>query len=182
MLQLPVLIDVRMDASQPPDLKTLAAKIKALAPQAMLDDNKLWVAKFSEFTRMIQAVAFMLALFIVITTAAIIILASRTALKLHFKTVQLLHSFGARDDYIVRQFEWNAFLLALKGAVLGSFLAMLTYWLIGVSASQLDSPLLPSFALTFPHVLVFALLPLLTALTAMGSARLAVHSLLRKMP
>ena len=40
---------------------------------------------------------------------------SRAALKLHSRTVSLLHSIGAEDHYITWQFQQEAFLLVLKG-------------------------------------------------------------------
>lgn len=179
-LPLPVLIEVKVREGQHVDVEALARRLRTLAPGAEIDDYQLWMGKFTTFSRMVQWGGFILAFLIVLTTLGIVILATKTALRLHQQTVEILYTIGAADDYIANQFQKNAMRLVLKGAALGSAVAAALFMVFQEVASSLESPLLPAVHFTFGHLVLFMLLPLLTANAAHFSTRFAVLSLLKR--
>ncbi|MEJ0010301.1 MAG: FtsX-like permease family protein [Alphaproteobacteria bacterium] len=107
-----------------------------------------------------------------------ITLVARTNLKLHFKTVSLLHLFGATDEYILRQFQWNGAFLAMRGALAGVLLAAVLFGTAVVLTHHWASPVLPPLDFGLRHVAVFIALPVFIALTALLATRLTVQSML----
>lgn len=184
MLPLPALIDARTasDEAKRPDMEELQTSLSQIVPGIQVDDNKQWIEKFSSFTRTIQLVAFVLAALLIFTTACIIVLTSKTTLKLHFRTVELLHSMGARDEYIAKQFQQNAVLLTFRGAVTGTFLAIFLFMLLGFAGRELHSPLLPSLSVGFAHIAMFLLMPVITSAVGLLAARGATLSFLKTLP
>jgi cell division protein FtsX len=110
-----------------------------------------------------------------------IMLVARTNLRLHFKTVSLLHMFGATDDYILRQFQWNnAWLGGARGV----------RWCVcgghGVAVAVIlsvrwESPVIPEISVSALHGLLFILLPIFTAAIALVATRHTVRTMLENM-
>lgn len=181
-LPLPLIIEAKITPGSAPNLSDLKSRITAIAPGADIDNHKQWMAQFSGLIHLVQWVLLAIALFIISATAAVVIFACKTSLRIHRSTVNLLHRLGAIDGYIAGQFQHYAGLLALKGAFIGSGLAAGTLLILHLMARHIDSPLFPSFALTFAHWGILLSLPLFMSLLALGSARFSVLATLRKMP
>ena len=131
---------------------------------------------------MVQWMLFIIAVMIMSASAAVVIFACKTSLKIHRSTVALLHRLGAYDEYIARQFQQHAALLALKGAFVGSGIAAGTMLMLHLMARHIESPLFPSFALGLSHWVILMSLPLLMSLIALASARMSVLATLKRMP
>lgn len=181
-LPLPYLIEVRVKPDTAVDIPALQARLAKIAPGTEIDDYKLWMDKFSRFSKSVQLVAFGLSVLLVLTLLGIVVLLSKTALRLHQRTVDVLYTIGAKDDYIARQFQRNAMRQVLKGAVFGTAVAVAMFIFLGKLAAELESSLLPPFTITMGHVLLFGVLPLLTAFAARWTTRAAVLSLLKQRP
>lgn len=181
-LPLPLLIEVRVRDDAQVDLEALERRLQQVAEGAEIDDYRQWMAKFSRFSGGVQYTVFALAGMIVLTTLAIVVLAAKTALRLHQQTVEVLYTIGAQDDYIAGQFQQNAMRLVFRGAALGSGAAALLFWGAQRLTTTLDAPLLPVFAFTPVHALLFVLLPVLMATAALFSTRFAVLALLKRKP
>lgn len=181
-LPLPILIEVKTLEGADVDLPALERRIQQLAPGAQIDDYQQWMTKFSQFSSGVQYTVFALAVMIIITTLAIVVLAAKTALRLHQQTVEVLYTIGAQDDYIAAQFQQNAMWLVFRGAMLGTVAAAVLFWSTQGVTTALESPLLPVFDFTLVHALLFVVLPLLTALAALFSTRFAVLALLKRKP
>jgi cell division transport system permease protein len=181
-LPLPVIIEAKLLNGADVDYAALKAKIIPVAPDADIDDHKQWIAQFSGFVHMVQWVLFGIAFFIISATAAVVVFACKTSLKIHRGTVALLHRLGAMDSYIASQFQQHAALLALKGAFVGCGFAAGTMLGLHLMARHIDSPLFPSFTLLISHWIILLALPAAMSLLALLSARLSVLGALRKMP
>lgn len=181
-LPLPQLIEVKIRDGATVDLPALERRIRKLAPEAEIDDYQQWMGKFSRFSSGVQYTVFILAAMIILTTLAIVVLAAKTALRLHQQTVEVLYTIGAQDDYIAAQFQQNAMWLVFRGAAAGTVLAALLFWASQSLTTALDSPLLPVFDFTPAHGLLFMVLPVLTASAALFSTRFAVLALLKRKP
>jgi cell division transport system permease protein len=180
-LPLPVLIEARWKNGTKQQIEDLRRRLKVLAPSVEIDDHQYWLQHYLNFIRMMEVASYLLALLVVGATTLMIVFTSKTALKLHEDAIWLLHSVGAVDDYIARQFQFNAFLLGMRGALAGTAFSALVFFLIGFVTAQFNAPLLPSLPITGFHITVWLLLPPLTGLLAMNVARRTVLAMLRKM-
>ena len=181
-LPLPTIIEAKLLNGADIDYAALKAKIVTIVPDADIDDHKQWIAQFSGFVHLVQWVLFAIAFFIISATAAVVIFACKTSLKIHRNTVALLHRLGAMDGYIASQFQQHAALLALKGAFVGCGFAAGTMLALHLMARHIDSPLFPSFTLLLSHWIILIALPAAMSLLALLSARLSVLGALRRMP
>lgn len=181
-LPLPLLIEVKVREGREVDTAALQRRLATLVPGAEIDDYQLWMAKFSRLSAMVQWGAFILAVLIVVTTLGIVVLAAKTALKLHQQTVEVLYTIGAHDDYIAHQFQQNAMRLVLRGAVGGTALAALFFYFSERLSASLQTPLLPAMDFSTGHAILLLALPVLTATAALFSTRYAVLALLKRKP
>lgn len=181
-LPLPLLIEVKVREGTTVDIDALERRIAKKAPGASIDNYERWMTRFGRFSAGVQYVVFVLAMLMVATTLAVVVLAAKTALRLHQQTVEVLYTIGAEDNYIATQFQQNAMALVFRGAAAGSVAAALLLWIAQMATSAFDAPLLPEFAFSPAHILLFILLPLLTAGAALFSTRFAVLALLRRKP
>jgi len=180
-LPLPIMIEARWRESATQDVAAVKKALQEISPRIELDDHQYWLEHYLQFIRVLEWSAYALALLIIGATTLMIIFTSKTALKLHEDAVWLLHCVGAVDDYIARQFQFNAFLLGMRGALIGTVLSAMLFFLIGFFTAQFQAPLLPSLPITPGHMLVWLLLPLLTGFLAMGVTRRTVLRMLRQM-
>lgn len=179
-LPLPALIEVRVEEGHEVDIAAVQKRLRSVTPKAEIDNYQLWMEKFSRFTHTVQWASFALAVLITVTTLSIVVLTAKTALRLHYQTVEVLYTIGAPDTYIARQFEQNALRLVLKGAAAGAVVALSLFWLSRQVVGVFDSPLMPALDVTTPHIILFLGLPVLTAAAALFSTRYAVLNLLRQ--
>lgn len=181
-LPLPSIIEAKIAVGSQVDTAALRTQLATLSPGVDIDDHKQWIAQFSGFVHMVQWILFSIAFMIMSASAAVVIFACKTSLKIHRSTVALLHRLGAYDGYIASQFQKHAALLALKGAFVGSGLAAGTMLLLHMMAVHIDSPLFPSFSLSLSHWVILFALPLLMSVIALASARVSVLAALTRMP
>ncbi len=186
-LELPRLIDVRLDPTARPDLAALRAKLTQAAPGSVLDDHQLWLDSLARFARSAELTA--LAVLALIGGVAVlsVAFATRTGLAVHRDIIELLHLMGARDGYIARQFERQALRLALIGGVAGLALAATALLALqhATGAAALFGPgvtLLPALHLRGWNWVMLVALPPIAGLVAMATARLTVLATLRRLP
>lgn len=182
-LPLPIVFSVTLKREQQAaDLSSLEKDLRGIAPGASVDAQALWAEKFRNLSATVQWSLYLLALFVAGMLSAMIVFTSRAAMKLHERTVLLLHSIGAPDGYIARQFQTNAWRVTLLGAVPGTLTALALYGFFAAYVSTLDAPLLPNLQIGGAHVALALILPLLCASIARFSARLSALNQLQELP
>ncbi len=179
-LPLPTVLDVSMKNSAAIDFKDVEGKLAAIAPGTEIDAHERWIAAFANFSATVQWLITTLAMLIIGGLALMIASTSRAALKLHARTVQLLHSIGAEDNYITRQFQREAFLMTLRGTVPGCLLAGIGYWAVGRYSASLETSVLPSMNMHASHLLLLVLMPLACGVVAWIAARISVIKQLQR--
>ncbi len=181
-LPMPVVLEVTLKSSSIAEFDHVALKQKlvALSPNIEIDTYEQWVAAFANFSSIVQLLMIMLALIIVAAMAAAVVFTSRTALKLHARSVALLHSIGAEDQYITRQFQQDTFFLVLPGLMAGVAVAGLIYWACGSYIATIPVSVFPSLEMSFGHWLVLVLIPVVCSFGAAIVARFAVLNQLRR--
>ena len=181
-LPLPQLIDASIVPGQKVDLVSLSARIKAVAPDANVDDHTRWIARLQSLADTIIWSAYAILVLIAVGTAAAVSFATRAGLEAHHDIVALLHGMGAQSGFIARAFEWHYFLSTLGAAAVGAVLAALIFLgLSGLEFAGVEAvPFLPPLSLKPEEVVWLAAVPLVSGLIALATARLSVLAALRE--
>lgn len=174
-LPVPVLIDLHL-AVDGSALAPLAEQLKTIAG-VTLDDHGSWLADVRSLAKGVIAIAYGLSVLIAAASALILFLLVRAGMAMHRDVVELLHLVGADDDFIAVQFQQHMMGLALKGAIAGAVLTIVSLWLIGQSMPSV-MPLLvwPQIVLLTLFVILFFVV--LAALTS----RMTAHRMLSELP
>lgn len=178
-LPLPVVFDVTASSASV-DFVALERALHSLVPHAEIDTQARWAAAFSSFSSAVRTAVSTLAFVVIIGMGLMVALASRASLKLHGRSVQLLHSIGAEDGYIARQFQREATMLALPGAAGGAAAAALLYWAAGLYVAALPASSLPSLTMGGNHLLLLIVMPFACAGLAWLVARISIMRQLRR--
>jgi len=175
-LPVPVILEVVLadNAIGRVDYNVVQQNLQAIAPGAEVDAHELWVAAFSSFSRAIQSMTFILAVLIMTGMGLMISFSSRAALKLHSRTVNLLHSIGAEDRYISRLFQMEALKLLMPAAFIGCVAAGLSYTFTGFYVASLNMSVIPPLVLTNWHYVLLIAVPFACTLLAWFVARVSV--------
>jgi cell division transport system permease protein len=173
-LPLPKVLDVTATNGHTVNYKELQSKLTIIAPGTTVSSHERWIASFSQFSSALETLIALLAVLIIVSLGLTIAFTSRASLKLHAKTVGLLHSIGAEDRYISRQFQQDACMLTLYGTVPGCLLAGLAYWGTGFYMASLEASMLPSFSMGGAHLALLVIMPIACASVAWIAARLSV--------
>ncbi|MEX0922529.1 MAG: FtsX-like permease family protein [Rhodovibrionaceae bacterium] len=181
-LPLPTLIAVTLSADDPADLGTLAVRLQAAVPGAVIDDHQRWVGGLVSLTRSIDLIAALVVLLVGLAAVITVVFVTRTGLAIHRQVIELLHLIGAQDSYIARQFQTHAMKLGFKGGALGFAAALATVYGAGLLLSESGRVLLPDFSFGPREWIGLCLLPLLATLVAMVTARWTVLRTLARFP
>ena len=183
-LPVPVIVDVKtavQDGKTAVDVPALRSVLAKLDSGIRVEDRGPWVGHMVKAMTLLQGLVLLVAILLILCVLGMIILVARTNLRLHFKTVSLLHMFGATDEYILRQFQWNNAWLAGRGALGGVVFAALAFATAVILSVRWESPVMPEITVSPMHVVMFITLPIFTALIALVATRLTVQSMLENM-
>jgi len=179
-LPIPRLIDVRLKPGAEVDFIRWAEELAEAAPQASLDNHKLWLNKLIKFADGLKVLALaVLALVIVITSGAIFY-CTQTSLGLHKHIIEILHLMGAKDTYVAQQYAKRTAWLGFLGGIYGLFLAIPTIFVIANLARQIEGGIISEARLTFSDWSAILSLPLFSMLIAMMTAYYTVKKTLEK--
>lgn len=176
-LDIPVLIDVTTRTNT----DAVLSELQAISADISVRSKSPWQRDIAHASRLIHLCLLGFSVMLIACLMGMVMLLSRTGLKLHFKTVSLLHLFGATDDYILRQFQRNIMAMVARGAALGAVLAAVTFWLIQQGLQVTQSPLIPSLAVMPAHWMLWLLMPLFVSALAVLTSRFTVQHMLTTM-
>lgn len=172
-LPVPSVIRINWKPDTPADIDRLRSLLAPISSSIQVDAPSEWAANFSRFSTLVQMVLLILSVALLASAVVLLAFTSTTSLKLHQRTVSLLHSIGAHDAYIISQFQTNAALLAFKGAALGCLIALLLFALVGFFIRSLHVAMLPDLGVGFGHIMVAILLPIAAGGIGFATARWA---------
>ncbi len=181
-LPLPRVIEVRFGDRAKVDVQALTDKLEKAVPGAVLDSHEYWRGQIITLVRGLESLATIAIALIGFTAMAAVIFTTRSSVAIQRDVIEVLHLIGATDDYVAQEFQRQAFRISLSGSAAGTVLAILTLFLLGKLAANLDTALMPSLSLqTWQTVLLWSV-PLLACLIATMTARRTVLGALRRMP
>lgn len=183
-LPVPMIFDVKTavkDGKTSVNIPALRDSLKKIDSAIRIEDRGPWVSHMVRAVGLLQALVLVVAMLLIACVLGMVVLVARTNLRLHFKAVSLLHMFGATDDYILRQFQWNNAWLTARGAFAGAAAAALIYIGAVIASVRLESPVIPAISMTPLQGVMFVALPIFTAMIALFATRLTVKSMLEHM-
>ena len=162
-LPIPQLVDVVINANEPPDFEALAARLAEAVPGTTLDDHTRWNDRILVFANFLRTIAFTVLGLIALCTAAIVVFATRASLAAKEDIVEVLHLIGARDEFIAREFQYEFLTVGLQGSVMGVVVALFTFVLTSELTQALVGPagayLIPVDFLNAALILPLVLIP-----------------------
>lgn len=183
-LPVPMIFDVKTavkDGKTSVNMSALRDSLKKIDSAIRVEDRGPWVSHMVRAVGLLQALVLVVAMLLIACVLGMVVLVARTNLRLHFKAVSLLHMFGATDDYILRQFQWNNAWLTARGAFAGAAAAALIYIGAVIASVRLESPVIPAISMTPLQGVMFVALPIFTAMIALVATRLTVQKMLENM-
>jgi cell division transport system permease protein len=179
-LPLPALLDVRLEPGKDIDRATLEQHLDAVVPGSGVERRGAWLDQLFRVARVIEWAMIVIVFLVGSVTVTAVVFTTRTGLALHAELIDLLHTMGATDSYIARQFQRHAFGLGLRGGIAGLIAAFLLFGAIRI-AGQGN---IMAVDLRFPLVagLALLLLPPLVGLVGLLTARSTVLRSLARMP
>jgi cell division transport system permease protein len=181
-LPLPALIDVDLRTPDAGAAARVAEAVAKAAPDAVVDDHRVWLSRVTNLAEGVGIVAFSLLAVLAAALGLTVIFATRASLTEFHDVIEVLHLVGARDDHIAGQFARRALFQALLGGVLGLALFAPTLAAIAWLASRVQAGIFPDVSLPVSHWIVLAALPIAAGLLAMATAhvtvRRALHTLM----
>lgn len=181
-ISLPALISVELQNGDSNNLQTLQTTITKTAANAHLDTHDAWLSDLLKLTGTLEFSAALITLTITIITIIAISGAILTRMELSRNDVELLHLMGANDTYITRQFQRHAFILALKGTLIGILTSLVILFLLSKFMTTDTTSVLPTFTLNIPIIIKFILLAAFICTLSTISARLTILRALGQMP
>jgi len=179
-LPLPIVIEVTVKENAEINTDELQKKLIKIAPGTEFDTHAQWMTNFMQFSAAVRTIMGLLATLVITGLGLMIAFMCRASLKLHARTVNLLHSIGAEDTYIARQFQVEASIITLRGTIPGCIIACVFYWLTGVYMASLQSTILPAFTMKPTHIALCIIMPLACGAVAWAAARISVLKQLQR--
>jgi cell division transport system permease protein len=180
-LPIPALIDVRLATGTTVDVAAIGAALAKVAPSARIDAHERWLADLLVLMRIVQWIGGMIVGLVGLATVAIIVFATRAGLATHRETVEIVHMMGARDGMIAGAFQRRFLWVGVKGAFIGLIALGIGMAIIYFINQRLEGALLPQLVPP-PEVLASLLiLPVVSGLLTMLTARFAVMRALADM-
>jgi cell division transport system permease protein len=173
-LPVPRIIVVHVRGNGEVDVAGLRAALQQDAPQANLDDHRVWASRIGVMAGAVVVLAAALFVLVIVAMATAIGFATRGAVAENREIVEVLHFVGASDRFVANQFHSHFQRLGLQGAAIGGGAAIAFFFAAStLSRYSANSPggaeiaaLFGSFALDLTGyaglLLVAAIVALLT--------------------
>jgi cell division transport system permease protein len=173
-LSLPALIDVTFETRTPVDIQSLQGQLREVAAGARLESFDKWQSHIQMFVQSLRLLAYGVVGVILAAIIMMVVLVTKSSLIAYQGIINTLRLLGAPHSYIAGQFQGQAFMVALKGCLIGMALTVPVIGVFAWLASYFDIPYLLRQAPSLPAILALSLMPFGVGLICMGVARWTV--------
>lgn len=181
-IPLPQLISVEFKKATPDAIDRLTQSLAIINDNIRLDTHEGWLIQLLRMINTFQFAGAFIVAVIAITTITAIAGGTRSRMAIHRADIELLHLMGASDEYITRQFQRHALILAAKGSAIGTVAALITLIVISaVQISSLSSGTINEY-INLAKIAILLFTPLAACLVAVSTARITVLRELGQMP
>lgn len=179
-LPVPAIIEVQVAGEALGQVASIKAALAKIAPHARVESQAQWLKPLTGLFQTILSLAIFIVFLTALALIGTVVMATRAALNTHRETIEVMHLMGAEDGQISRMFEWRVALDAVLGGVIAIVVAAGVLMFVVRGATALDSAVFNAGDMSGPIGLVFIILPLLAAVIAALTARIAVFRSLRE--
>lgn len=180
-LPVPRLVDVTLKNEAVTGLDAMLARVRDVAPGALIDDHRVWLARLIALADGIRLLAWAILGLVGVATTAAVVYATRSGLAVHRPHIEVLHLIGATDGYVARQFARRALVHGLIGGLAGFILAVPALVGLLILLAPLEGGLVPVLSPVPVHFLGLALLPVFAGAVVMMTAYRTVRRQLARM-
>ncbi len=188
-IPVPRMIVLKTSATPRVDFAKLRDAIATAAPNATLDDHRLWSQRLATMANTFVVIALVILALLVTAMGLAVSFATRGAMAGNREIIEVLHFVGASDGFISRQFQQRFLMLGLRGAVLGAGCAAFIFFLASIasrrmiatpSGDQIEA-LFGSFAIGWVGYAAIATIAALSAAFSGQTSRMVVYRKLRSL-
>ena len=182
-LPLPTIVEAKLAPDMDLAVSELRQRLSAAIDGVVVNDHGVFLGRLLHLAELTRLVSFGLVGLIALTSVGAVAAAVRARFAALRSDVELLHTIGATDGYIARQFERQALRVAGVGGIAGSAAAVGTILLLANAASELSATtLLGELKLSAEDWAAVGVVPALAIAIAVFSARYTVIRALRRLP
>ncbi|TNE61743.1 MAG: cell division protein [Alphaproteobacteria bacterium] len=174
-LPLPTLIEVKLTAPDAVNIKGLGERLMATASGARLDDHQAWMTQILNLAAVVRLLLAGIVVMVVLCTVAIVIFGCRAGLATHRESIEIMHLMGAEDRTISQAFDERYLAHGLKGGLFGVLMAGLTLYILIRLADDMGQGLIQASLPAASSLAWLALLPVLSGVVTMLTARITVR-------
>ncbi len=185
-LPVPRLIVVKLELGAKTDLAGLRKLLGERMQGATLDDHRSWVDRMRAMANSAVAAGIVILALMFAATVLSVTFATRGAMAANRTIVEVLHLIGARDGFIVGQFQRHFLLLGLKGGLIGGGAAILLFlilgsgstWFAGTAWADQFESLFGSFSIGWNgYIAILLQIALIAVIAAVTSRRTVFQTL-----
>jgi cell division transport system permease protein len=135
LLPVPRIVVVHMSGRDDAEVAALRERLKAEAPEADLDDHRVWASRIGVMAGAVVALGAALFVLVLVAMAMALGFATRGAVAENREIVEVLHFVGASDRFVANQFHGHFQRLGLQGAGIGGG-AAIAFFLVAAGFSR----------------------------------------------
>lgn len=185
-LPVPRLIVVKLAAGAAADLAGLRRQLGERVPGAALNDHRSFIDRMRAMADSAVVAGIVILVLMFAATILSVTFATRGAMAANRAIVEVLHLIGARDSFIVSQFQRHFLLLGLKGGLIGGGAAVLLFllmgsgaqWFAGTAWADQFEALFGTFSIGwFGYIAILVQIALIAVIAALTSRRTVYQTL-----
>jgi cell division transport system permease protein len=180
-LPIPAMIDVTLMHGITIDLSALESLLQSEVPDARVDTHEQWLDDLLSLAIATQMIAVAVILMMLVATVAIIVFTARSSMLAQRETVEIVHMLGAKDSLIAGAFQKRFWSVGLRGGLIGLLLIGLVIGGLYFLSLNVQSAYLPRVTFHLETAIILCLLPVVTGLVTMWTARVTVNRALLDM-
>jgi cell division transport system permease protein len=180
-LPIPAMINVTLMHGITIDLSALESLLQSEVPDARVDTHEQWLDDLLSLAIAAQMIAVAVILMMLVATVAIIVFTARSSMLAQRETVEIVHMLGAEDSLIAGAFQKRFWSVGLRGGLIGLSLIGLVIGGLYFLSLNVQSAYLPRVTFHLETAIILCLLPVVTGLVTMWTARVTVNRALLEM-
>ena len=122
-LPVPRLVEIEVDADDPPNMDAMRDGLALAVPGAVLDDHRTWVDRLVAVAGTAALGGIVLTGLVIVATVLTVVFATRGAMVGNRHIIEVLHFVGADASFVAGQFERHFLRVGGAGAAVGLGLA-----------------------------------------------------------
>lgn len=175
-------INVRLDPLGKLDVLALQDRLRGKVASATVGLDAMSRDTFERQATFFRAWCGAISIIVLVGSLVVVVLSTRSSLKMQVEPIGLLRSMGAPDGYLARQFERHALLSGVHGGVLGFVLAVVTILAVLYSSRHMGLAGTVDLSLRPVDWILLACVPVVSALLFTALARATALWSLARMP